>query len=91
MKIKFKLKIPKIGTREIKKIWMIEVVLAGVLLFALLAWDAWIYFKLADAGRNAEGKADSSKVISIKRANLEAADKKLREYKEFLESPRFTP
>ena len=93
MKLKLNLKFgfPKFNLREIKKIWKLELIVAGIFLLVFLSWDAWIYFKLAEPGKNQRGNADYSKIISIKKANLDAADKKLRAYKDFLDNPRFTP
>ena len=91
MKLKFKFRIPKIELREINKIWNWELFISAILLALFLSWDAWIYFKLAEPGKNQQGSADYSKVISIKKDNLEVADNKLNAYKDFLDNPGFTP
>ncbi|MDP2668562.1 MAG: hypothetical protein Q8P07_01895 [bacterium] len=87
-KFKFNFHLPHL--KEIRKIWALEVIVAGILLLALLGWDAWIYFKLAEGSINFSATPDQSKVITLKKTELEAASKKLDAYNEFLHNPNFT-
>ena len=89
IKLKFNLHFPKIKFREVKKIWAFEVLATIILLVALLSWDAWIYFTMAEVNKNVESKADRSKVVSLKKVDLDNIDKKLKEYDDFLKNPIF--
>ena len=88
LKFKFKFRFPRL--KEISKIWALEVIVAGIVLLALLGWDIWIYFKLAEGSINFSAEPDQSKVITLKKTELEAASKKLDTYNEFLNNPNFT-
>ena len=89
-KIKFIPRIPKFEFNNIQKIWKYELILAALLLAVFFGFDLWVYYKKAEANRNISASPDTSKVGSLKKDNLLAIDKKLREYKEFLQNPKFT-
>lgn len=90
--MKFKLKInfhvPRF--KEIQKIWNLEVIIAFIALALFLGWDAWIYFKLVDASGNFSATPDQSKVVTLKKRELEEISKKIDKYEEFLSNPNFT-
>lgn len=88
IKLKFHFHLPRF--KEIKKIWTLEVCVASVLLLALLGWDAWIYFKLVGGSINFSASPDQSKVITLKKTDLEAISKKLDAYNASLNNPNFT-
>lgn len=88
LKLKFNFHLPRF--KEIRKIWLLEVCVAGALLLALLGWDTWIYFRLAEGSINFSASPDQSKVITLKKAELEAISKKLDAYGAFLKNPNFT-
>ncbi len=92
MKLKFNvhLRLPRPHFREIKKIWVAEVFVAGALLLALLAWDGLVYYEILKTTGNAESEPDKSKIVALKKVNLEAATKKIDSYEEFLNNPNFT-
>ncbi|MDO8523050.1 MAG: hypothetical protein Q7S12_02050 [bacterium] len=90
MKLKFKFYFHLPRLIEIRKIWTLEVFVAGAILLALLGWDVWIYFKIAEASKNFSATPDQSKVITLKKTELEAISKKLDAYNAFLKNPNFT-
>lgn len=90
MNIKLVPKFPKWEFNNIRKIWIYELVLAGLFLLLFLGWDIWIYQMKAEANSNLAALPDASKVIVLKKESLQAADKNIRAYKDFLKDPKFT-
>lgn len=69
------------------QIWKIEIIIAVILLSVFLVFDFWVYQNFIL--KRPDAPLDRAKVISLKKAGIEQASKKIDDYADFLKNPIF--
>ncbi len=72
----------------INKIWILEVIAAGIFLVSFLFIDFWVYNNIF-LQKSVTLSGDVGGVVYLKKTNLVEAGKKIKAYQDFLDNPQY--